>query len=568
MPGKNLNKKLKNMQKELSIASKVIEAMREGLLLFDSKGNIKSVNKSFLEITGYSSEDLIAKDIKSLKLMFEGYSSINDVLKIAKEKGEWKGKTWGLKQGGKLFRCDSKIVFSSDSYILLVLDTTQQMLLESDIRALSIYDSLTGLPNRSMLYEHLSVMICEKNQQNGMLAVVFVDIDNFKLVNDTMGHEAGDLLLKAVAEKIKGFFKNSAFISRFGGDEFVIILEDVISIDDVKDKVSNLLKHLAQPVTVSSREVFITVTAGISIFPVDGSDPQTLLKNADVAMYSAKESGAGHFKFFTQSLRTKVNERFTLASEIHKAINRKEFLVYYQPQIELVNDTVTGIEALIRWNHPYKGIILPSRFIPVIEESNLIHAIGEFVLKKACQDCAMLAKKGIDLKVSANVSPNQIYRESFIKIVEESLEESNLAPEKLELEITENVLIKNKSEAIRALSKLKAIGVSIVIDDFGTSYSSLNYLKYFPVDKLKIDSSFIVDITTDPNDVVIATTIIAIAHNLGMKATAEGVESEEQFIFLKLWQCDEAQGFFFSPPVPLDKLIELINTGSLKFKTA
>ncbi len=562
-----LKRKIKKLQDKLSLMSKVLKYMSEGILIIDREGRVRSANDAFFSITGLRQENVYGKKLSDLGFKWEGYPSFREVMEILLSEGVWKGEVWGVHRGGSPFTSETTLVKADEeTYIAIFLDSTDKRSLEASLRSLAYYDSLTGLPNRALLYDHLSQLLFQAKEDSRKLAVIFFDIDSFKLINDTLGHEVGDSLLKAFAHRLTSHFPQNTMVARFGSDEFVVVLDSVSGIDDVEELVSGFLKSVTTPFFLEGQKIYITVTAGISIYPIDGGDPQTLLRNADIAMHHAKELGKSSYKFFTNELNLKVSERFTLQAELRDALEREEFVLYYQPQFELQTNSMVGVEALIRWHHPDRGVILPGRFMHVAEDTDIIVPLGYWILKRACEDGKKLLDKGFPLKVAVNISTKQIAESDFVRKLKDILNETGFDPNFLEIEITESVLMKNKQQSADVLRELKKMGISIAIDDFGTSYSSLNYLKYFPVDKLKIDKSFIGDVVSDPNDVAIATTIIAIAHNLGLKATAEGVETEEQLIFLKLWQCDEAQGFYFSPPVTLDSLMDMLSNENFKIR--
>lgn len=557
----------RELKKKLRIASLIVDNMKEGVLIFDSMGVIRSVNRSFLNITGLDPEQLYGRDVVSLDLKWEGFPTFWEVMDLVKEEGVWEGEVWGVHRSGSIFTSEVTLLKADqDTYLAIFLNTTDRRSLEASLRSLSYYDPLTGLPNRALLYDHLSYAVLKAKRKNKKVAVIFMDIDNFKLINDTLGHEVGDKLLKAFSQRVISRFPLNTMVSRFGSDEFVVVVEDMDEVRRVEELVSEFLNSVTAPFFVEGQKIYVTVTAGISVYPIDGGDPQTLLRNADIAMHHAKEYGKSSYQFFTTDLNIKVSERFSLEAELREALLNEEFVLYYQPQFDLNTNEILGVEALLRWQHPDKGLILPGKFIHVAEEMDIIVALGDWVLKRACSDGVRFLSEGFPLKVAVNISANQLSYKRFIATLRDILDETGFDPNLLEVEITESALMKNKNEAAKVLAELKSMGITVAIDDFGTSYSSLNYLKYFPVDKLKIDRSFIGDIISDPNDVAIATTIIAIAHNLGLRATAEGVENEEQLLFLKLWQCDEAQGFYFSPPVTLESLLEMLRNKNFKVK--
>ncbi len=564
---KKYEEKIRELQEKLRFLSKLVESIREGLVILDDSGRIRGANRAFSQLTGLKIEEVFGFPLKDLDLKWEGLPTFGEVLEVVREEGTWEGEVWGVHRNGSSFSSDALVSRISDDpnqkYVVLFLDTTDRRSLEASLTSLAYYDPTTDLPNRALLHEHLAGAIARARGAGLMVAVVFVDIDNFKLINDSLGHHTGDKLLKCFAKRMISFFESATMVSRFGGDEFVVVIEDVESVERIEGIVGSFVDSASIPIEVEEKQIYVTVSAGISLYPVDGSDPQTLLRNADIAMHHAKDMGKNSYRFYTEELNLKVNERFTLELRLREAIAKDEFLLYYQPQFDLRTGKVTGVEALIRWNRAGEGVLQPASFIHVAEDTDLIIPIGDWVIRKACEDGKRLLDMGFPLRVSVNISAKQLSYVDLLSLVEEAISQTSFSPSMLDLEITESALMKNKDRARTLLTELKKRGVTVSIDDFGTSYSSLNYLKYFPVDRLKIDRSFIADITSDPNDVAIATTIIAIAHNLGLKAVAEGVETEDQLTFLKLWQCDEAQGFLFSPPVSFENLLKVLKNRSI-----
>lgn len=428
-------------------------------------------------------------------------------------------------------------------------DVTARKKAEDDIIYQAHHDALTGLPNRLLFNDRLKQAITQAHRKKHPVATLSLDIDRFKLINDTMGHPTGDLLLRLAAERLKSCLREDDSIARMGGDEFMILLPELAKAEDAAIVAQKTLDLFGEPFILYDQEVFVSVSIGISIYPSDGTDAQTIIKNADSAMYYAKEQGRNNYQFFTASLNTTAFERLSLENSLRKAIERKEFLVHYQPLVNLTNGTIIGAEALVRWLHPQKGLISPAQFIPVAEDTGLIIPIGEWVLREACKQNRLWHDRGYHtLKVSVNLSPRQFKAPTLVKSIANILAETGLEPQFLELEITESAAMENADFAISMLQDLKEMGIKISIDDFGTGFSSLSYLKRFPIDTLKIDQAFVRDIGTNPDEKEIVTAIIALARNLNLRVIAEGVETEEQLSFLKHKRCDEMQGFLFSKP--------------------
>ena len=420
-------------------------------------------------------------------------------------------------------------------------------------------DALTGLPNRAMFNERLTQALARAERYRRQLAVLFIDLDRFKIINDTLGHAAGDVLLTQLAAQLRRCLRETDTIGRQGGDEFVVLIEDVSDPQYTSSVAKKILETVSQPYILSGQTVYVTASIGISLYPDDGSDQQTLLKNADIAMYRAKEQGKNRLRFYSAQMNQYTVERLALETSLRGAIERQEFIVHYAPKIDMRSRQITGAEALIRWIHPELGMVAPGRFLPLAEETGLIGPIGEWTLRTACFEAASWIKQGAaPISVAVNLSARQLSREDFAQSITSVLHESGLEPRYLELEITESAVMHNAEIAATALRQLKSLGVRVAIDDFGTGHSSLATLKRFPIDSVKIDHSFIFDLPDDQDDVAITRAVIAMAHSLGLKVIAEGVETKEQSDFLRAHDCDEMQGYFFSPPIDSAALMRLI----------
>jgi diguanylate cyclase (GGDEF)-like protein len=413
------------------------------------------------------------------------------------------------------------------------------------------YDALTGLPNRNLLRDRLRLALFGQRMPRA-LAVVFIDLDHFKFVNDSLGHSVGDKLLKAMAERLRLMLRDGDTVARLGGDEFVIVLNDTSSEEVIYRAMLRIAAGIAEPIGIDGKELVVTCSAGISLCPQDGPDVDTLLKNADAAMYRAKERGRNNFHFYTSEMNERVNERLALEHALRRAIERREFVLHYQSRVDLRTGAIVGAEALVRWMHPEWGLVRPARFIPLAEETGLIVPIGEFVLREACRQARAWLDQGLDPGlVSVNLSARQFRHEGLVRQVSRALEETQLDARHLEMELTESTVMHNVEVAIATLQGLKSLGISLSVDDFGTGYSSLAYLRNLPIDKLKIDRSFVRDIGagTAANEGVLAQAIISLGHNLHLQVVAEGVETDAQVRFLRKHQCDEGQGFFYGEPV-------------------
>jgi diguanylate cyclase (GGDEF)-like protein/PAS domain S-box-containing protein len=438
-------------------------------------------------------------------------------------------------------------------------DVTRRKQAEDEVHFLAHHDALTRLPNRTLLTDRLSQAILQSERNGRWVTVAFIDLDNFKLVNDGLGHGAGDTLLKTVADRMLTCVRATDTVVRLGGDEFVIVLVDQPdSASPITAILENVRATIAEPIVIDGQALHMTCSMGLATFPTDGRDAETLLKNADAAMYQAKANGRDNFQFFTETMNTEVHERLSLQLELRQAIANSEFVIHYQPQVDLRSGRICAVEALVRWRHPTLGLLPPNRFISLAEESGLIVQLGDWVLRTACRQNKAWQDAGFGpIRVCVNVSARQFKEKNWIDRVKGGLSESGLAPSYLELELTESMIMQDIEQAIATMRALQAIGVQFAIDDFGTGYSSLSALKSFPVARLKIDRSFVQDLPDNENDRGIATAVISLGQKLNMKVIAEGVETEAQIAFLTENRCDEIQGFQFSKPVE-SKAIEVM----------
>ncbi|HTN42405.1 MAG TPA: EAL domain-containing protein [Nitrospiria bacterium] len=429
---------------------------------------------------------------------------------------------------------------------------------EERVVYLAYHDGLTDLPNRRLFEDRLGQELSRLRWRKRVMAVLFLDIDRFKQFNDHLGHHVGDALLVAFSERLKLCLRPGDTVARLGGDEFAILLTDLAREGDVSLIIQKILDSLIKPINVEGSDLSVTTSIGVSLSPKDGEDTSTLLKTADMAMYRAKEEGGNSFQYYDPVFQKQRSEWLSLESALRLALERQEFLLHYQPQVDLDSGRVVGVEALVRWRHPEKGLISPGKFIPLAEETGLIIPIGEWVLRTACAQAVVWRSGGFkDLRISVNLSPRQFRQKNLIETVGRVLKETGIEPRCVELELTESIM-QNAETSVKALRRLKAMGLEISIDDFGMGYSSLSYLKRFPINTLKIDQAFIHHLTDDPDDPLIVTAIITLAHNLRLKAIAEGVETADQLKLLRLLRCDLIQGYYFSQPLPADEMSGLL----------
>jgi len=469
----------------------------------------------------------------------------------------------------------AEAVFDDQMKALSIVGTAQDITArkqsEQEIHRLAYFDSLTGLPNRVLFKDRVEQALLHARRYRTTLATIFLDLDRFKVINDTLGHNTGDLLLKSVAERLAESVRHSDSVSRavdkeenhslarLGGDEFTVLLTNLRNVQDAGTVAYRIVESLAQPFTIEGREIFVTASVGIAIFPVDGDSVDDLLKNADSAMYHAKEQGRNNFQFYSSTLNAAANERVMLEGELRHALGREEFMVYYQPQVDLRTGGIIGAEALVRWQHPQRGLMPPAEFLPAAMDTGLIRAIDEWVLRTACRHNQAWQQRGkMPVRVSVNVSNSLFHGNTLVSVVEEALSQTGLTPACLELELTESIAMHNVDASIVMLTTLKAMGVQLSIDDFGTGYSSLSYLQRLPISTVKIDQSFIKEVLTEARPSPIVRAIIAMAHSLNLVVIAEGVEQEAQRILLLEQGCDHAQGYLFGQPMTADAFASLL----------
>lgn len=548
---------LRKQNRRLHILNQVvIETTRNGIIITDRDGQITEYNKFAEFITDLKKQDPLSKSIVGLKIS----QYINEVLHYGIN---YEDMEISIKQKN----LDEKLVCLFDAFPIFdqngtimgafaqFRDITERSKAEKQINHLAFHDDLTGLPNRRFFTQHLTKLLDSQEDESNPFGLMFLDLDSFKKINDNLGHNNGDALLKLVAGRLKNCCRTAKhFVARMGGDEFTIVVRDMKSQDDVIRVAEDIIRAFEVPFEIDDYEFYITASIGIAISPQDGTDAETLMKRADIAMYMAKDGGKNNYAMYKAAKSSIGLEQLTLENSIRKALQNNEFVLHYQPQIDLETGNIIGTEALIRWNHPTLGLVPPSKFIKVAEETGLIVGIGEWVLRTACKQNKQWIDQGVaPMKISVNLSTRQFLKRDLVDTVRRILLETELDPGLLELEITESMTM-DVDFAIEVLGELKKLGIHVCIDDFGTGYSNLYYLKLFSIDRLKIDQSFVRDIMTDTIDADIVSTIIAMAYNLGIDVIAEGVETEDQLNYLKRLRCREVQGYYFHRPLPAEEL--------------
>lgn len=570
----DLQEKENSLKTQKEFLKEIIDKSPNAIYIMDWNGRYTLVNKAYADLLGFQPSEIIGKtncEFNKNKEDVEKYLAINREVIEKKQEVFIAEASLIDSKGYKHWMQVEKIPIieedgTSNSVLCYATNITERILNEEKIKFYASHDSLTQLPNRYMFKKCLEEELKIASEEQEKVAVLFMDLDRFKYINDNFGHNMGDKLLQVVSAILKENFDETDIISRLGGDEFTVILPGVDDKQQVGSIASNLIAALAQPIQIEGQSFVTTTSIGISIFPHDGEDGDTLIKNADTAMYQAKNQGKNTYRFYHHEMNSMLSNKFKLENYMRSALERGEFYLHYQPKMDTKTGKLCGMEALLRWEQEELGMVSPAEFIPIAEESGMIVSIGEWVLEQACIQNKIWQDAGYPpVKISVNLSVLQIKHSDIVKAVQRVLESTGLNPIWLELEITETAIMENKRTIIRSLKQLKKMGVSIAIDDFGTGYSSLNYLKRFPVDTLKIDRSFIQDILTEQNDTVIATAVISMANKLGLIVVAEGVETEEQLQYLHDLHCNEVQGFLISPPISKDKMEKLLEEERLYY---
>jgi diguanylate cyclase (GGDEF)-like protein/PAS domain S-box-containing protein len=545
--------------------SQAIEQSPVSVMITDTDGRIEYVNRGFEQITGYSASEVMGKSPGILQSGRTPPGRYRELWQALVSDGSWEGEFENRRKNGETFWEYAHIapVLDADSniqhYLAVKVDITKQKVQEKQIRYQATFDSLTDLPNRFLSLDRLTQLINESHRTGNRVGVLFLDLDDFKKINDSLGHEAGDQLLIQAATRIRGAVRKGDTVGRLGGDEFIVLLGGLTDPSDARFMAESLLSRFRVPFLLEDRELILTASVGIALYPDDGYTPAELLRNSDTAMYYSKEQGRNTFHYFTDSMNQEVSRRLQLEELLHGALQRGELSLCYQPLIRVDNRELVGMEALLRWSNPKLGSVSPIEFIPIAEQTGLILNIGSFVLTTAVGQLAQWRRKfRKNLKISINLSPRQFRDPYLISHIENTLQENNVPANFLKLEITEGVLINGHDYVDAVLTELSELGVSIVMDDFGTGYSSLSYLRTYPFDVLKIDRSFVSDITVDPANRELVNASIDMAHGLGLKVIAEGVETEGQLAHLANRGCDYAQGYLFGNPLTTDAVEESI----------
>ncbi len=557
---------------EQRIASEVMRSMSEAVAVLDGERHFIAVNQAFTRITGYSGEEVLGKPVQMLDSRQHAPSFTEQMRTELQRKGRWSGEVWNTHKDGEeiLCRLETNVVADASGqghlYVLVLNDITEQKRAEQELRYLANYDTLTSLPNRSLLSERLSRAIVKARREETRVAILFIDLDRFKDINDSLGHATGDRILRAAATRVQQTVGAQHTVARLSGDEFTVVLEDIQSLRDAEQVAQRVIDAFAQPLGFGERlELTISPSIGISLYPDHAQVPTELLKHADTAMYQAKAAGRHTYQVYSESMDERTRHRAMLASALRRALERDELSLAYQPRLSLIEHRITGAEALLRWRSVEFGEVSPGQFIPLAEESGLILEFGAWALLQACMTLRKWREEsGQDLSVAVNVSALQLQRGDLAEVVARTLAETGIPPRCLELELTESVIMANPEKNSDTLRACRRLGVSLAIDDFGTGYSSLAYLKRLPLTTLKIDQTFVSDLTHDRDDEAITSTIIKMAHSLSLTVIAEGVETAAQLQFLREHGCDEIQGYWIAHALSPDECLKFIRGYGLR----
>jgi diguanylate cyclase (GGDEF)-like protein/PAS domain S-box-containing protein len=554
--------RIKQMESRLELWAKVFEASSESIMVTNAEREIVTVNRAFLRTTSFEYSEVIGRQPDFLRSGHHSDNFFEQVWGTARARGSWQGEQWIRRKNGETFPIWVVINAVRNArgevihFVATFLDISERKDNERRISHLAHHDTLTDLPNRALCLDRLNMAVQQAKRSGRRVGVLFMDLDRFKSINDTLGHHVGDGLLRSVAKRLLEVVRSGDTVSRLGGDEFVVVFSDIDSADEVAEIVEKrLVPAIRAPHLIDGVELNVSCSVGVAVFPENGETVDILMRNADAAMYHAKEEGRNNAQFFTAEMDKAQRERLQIEQDLHNAVERNELRLHYQPRVDALNGDVVAVEALVRWQHPTHGLVPPGQFIAVAEECGLIVPIGYWVIQEACRQQAEWRDGDIgDIRVSINLSAAQFQDEGLVEGVAAILKRHRNNPGTIEFELTESLLMIDRGRTIDQLRGIKALGVSLSIDDFGTGYSSLNYLYRFPIDKLKIDQSFVSDMLSDPKDYAITQAIIGLGHTLGLKVVGEGVETIEQRFALASAGCDELQGYYFSRPIPADDL--------------
>jgi diguanylate cyclase (GGDEF)-like protein/PAS domain S-box-containing protein len=549
----------------LSLGPEALHALPDGAAVVDGRGTLVFLNAALARLHGYSSTQvLLGRSWAALFTDGEARRLEEEALPAARTQGAWRGRAAGRGQGGGAFPLMLSIAPAGEGFVLVLRDQTDADREREQMAALAYRDALTGLPNRRLFFDRLTIALAQAHRYRHRLAVVFVDLDRFKSVNDTLGHAAGDELLKAVSQRLDDSVREGDTVAHLGGDEFVLLLPGIHYAEDVAKVSHKLVDALRKPFRIQGRDVRMTASGGIGLYPEDGEDADTLLKNADTAMYRAKERGRDNFQLFSPAMAARAIERGALERSLRAALENEEMTLHYQPCLELATGRIVGVEALLRWRRPELGLVMPKDFIALADFTGVILSMGPWVLETACAQLRAWHKRGSrHLWMAVNLSSYELQQEDLVSHVERALVKSGLEPGYLHLEIPEGYAMQNLDRTVETLRALRAIGVSLSIDGFGAGFSSLAHLRRLPIDRLKIDLAFVRGATTDPDDASVVTAVIAVAHSLDMRVVAQGVEDEAQVTLLRTLRCDEVQGFLWSAPVAPAECERLLSAGGV-----
>ncbi|MFA5531405.1 MAG: EAL domain-containing protein, partial [Thiohalomonadaceae bacterium] len=551
----------KHEENQLRLWATVFEDSRQGIFITDAERQIISANAALQEMSGYSMEEMRGRNPRMFASGEQDRAFYQTMWAALNTTGHWQGEIWDRRKNGELLPLYTSITATRDedgnvqNYIAVCTDISERKAAEERIRYLAHHDVLTGLPNRVLFEDRLEQALAHAQRTETRLGVIFVDLDRFKNINDSIGHNMGDELLKQVAERLRSSVRMDDTVSRQGGDEFILLASELGDAADAGHVAQKILNSIARPFRLEDNEINITASVGIAIYPEDGADGDTLIRNADAAMYFAKEQGRNNFQFFINELNLRALRRISIESALRRSVERDELVLHYQPQVNIWSGELTGVEALVRWRWNER-LVPPAEFIPIAEETGLILPIGEWVLIEACRQQRQWVQAGMQpITMAVNISAAQFHRKDLLQVLRGILERDCLAPRHLEMELTEGMIMKDAEASIVLLDAFKEMGMSLAIDDFGTGYSSLNYLRRFHIDKLKVDQSFVRDLDKDPADRAVTEAIIALGKSLGLRIIAEGVERHKEIELLRESRCDELQGFYFSPPLAADNFI-------------